>query len=116
MTIQSRRRFDPADPLAKQLGKQSKPRGLPSKPELLAFVEARSGKVGKREIARAFGISGHDHIELKNMLRELAEEGHLERKRKKLHRSGKLPSVVLADVVARDPDGELIAVPTEWDE
>jgi len=116
LTIQSRRRFDPADPLAKQLGKKSKPRGLPSKPELLAFIEARSGKVGKREIARAFGISGHEHIGLKNMLRELAEQGHLERKRKKLHRSGKLPSVVLADVVARDPDGELIAVPTEWDE
>jgi ribonuclease R len=116
LTIQPRRRFDPADPLAKQLGKQSKPRGLPSKPELLAFIEARSGKVGKREIARAFGISGHDRIDLKNMLRELAEEGHLERKRKKLHRSGKLPSVVLADIVARDSDGELIAVPTEWDE
>jgi ribonuclease R len=113
---QKPRRFDPADPLAKQLGKKSKPRGLPSKPELLAFIEARSGKVGKREIARAFGISGHDNIGLKNMLRELAEQGHLERKRKKLHRSGKLPSVVLADVVARDPDGELIAVPTEWDE
>jgi ribonuclease R len=100
--------------LAKQSGK--KPRGLPSKPELLAFIEARSGKVGKREIARAFGISGHEHIDLKHMLRELADEGHLERRRKKLHRSGKLPSVVLADVVARDTDGELLAVPTEWDE
>jgi ribonuclease R len=116
LTIQPRRRFDPADPLAKQLGKKSKPRGLPSKPELLAFIEARSGKVGTREIARAFGISGHERILLKNLLRELAEEGHLERKRKKLHRSGKLPAVVLADVVARDTDGELIAVPTEWDE
>jgi ribonuclease R len=100
--------------LAKQSGK--KPRGLPGKPELLAFIEARSGKVGKREIARAFGISGHERIELKHMLRELAEEGHLERRRKKLHRSGKLPSVVLADIVARDSDGELLAVPTEWDE
>ncbi len=100
--------------MAKQSGK--KPRGLPSKPELLAFIEARSGKVGKREIARAFGISGHEHIDLKHMLRELADEGHLERRRKKLHRSGKLPSVVLADVVARDTDGELLAVPTEWDE
>ena len=29
---------------------------------------------------------------------------------------GALPSVVLADITARDPDGELIAVPTEWDE
>ena len=102
--------------MAKQLGKKSKPRGLPSKPELLAFIAARSGKVGKREIAREFGISGNERIELKNMLRELADEGHLERRRKKLHRAGKLPSVVLADIVARDSDGELIAVPTEWDE
>jgi ribonuclease R len=100
--------------LAKQSGK--KPRGLPSKPELLAFIEARSGKVGKREIARAFGISGHERIELKHMLRELADEGHLERRRKKLHHSGKLPSVVLADIIGRDGDGELLAVPTEWDE
>jgi ribonuclease R len=102
--------------LAKQPGKKSQARGLPSKSELLAFIDARSGKVGKREIARAFGISGRDRIDLKNMLRELAEEGHVARRRKKLHRSGKLPSVVLADVVARDADGELIAVPTEWDE
>ncbi len=94
----------------------NKPRGLPSKPELLAFIGARSGRVGKREIARAFGISGHERIDLKNMLRELAEEGQLERRRKKLHRSGKLPSVVLAEIVTRDADGELIAMPTEWDE
>ncbi len=116
MTREPRRSFDPADPLAKQPGNKSKPRGLPSKPELLAFIGTRSGKVGTREIARAFGVSGHERVDLKNMLRELADEGHLERRRKKLHRSGKVPSVVLADVIARDTDGELIAVPTEWDE
>jgi ribonuclease R len=101
--------------LTRQPGSK-RPRGLPSKPELLAFIAERSGRVGKREIFRAFGVSGAQRIELQNMLRALAEEGHLERKRKKLHRSGQLPSVVLADVVARDADGELIAVPTEWDE
>src|SRR5262249_56332601 len=36
-------------------------------------------------------------------------------RRKKLHRAGHLPSVVLADVTGRDRDGEFIAVPTEWD-
>src|SRR5262249_24118367 len=57
-----------------------------------------------------------DRATLKRMLRELADEGKVERRRKKLHHSGTLPHVVLADVTARDADGELIALPTEWDE
>jgi ribonuclease R len=92
------------------------PRTLPSKADLLAFVTERSGKVGHREIARAFGLSGVDRAELKTLLRELAEEGQLTRQRKRLHRAGALPPVVVADVVSRDRDGELVAVPSEWDE
>src|SRR5690348_4174580 len=49
------------------------------------------------------------------MLRELADEGRIERRRKKLHHAGTLPAVVLADITARDRDGELVAVPCEWD-
>src|SRR5208283_4630571 len=54
--------------------------------------------------------------ELKRMLRELADDGTVEKRRKKLHHAGTLPSTVLADVTARDSDGELIATPDEWDE
>src|SRR6266702_7337077 len=71
---------------------------LPSKAELLAFIGTQSGKGGKREIARAFGISGGDRVALKAMLRELADEGQVERRRNKLHQAGTLPSVVLADI------------------
>jgi ribonuclease R len=46
----------------------------------------------------------------------LADDGHIERQRKRLHHAGTLPSVVLADVTGRDVDGELLARPTEWDE
>src|SRR5262249_60395327 len=49
------------------------------------------------------------------MLRELADDGRIERRRKKLHHPGSLPQTVLADITGRDRDGELIAVPTEWD-
>ena len=92
------------------------PRTIPSKAELLAFITERSGKVGTREIARAFGLSGAGRMELKALLRELAEEGHLARRRKRLHRPGDLPPVMVADVVEQDRDGELIAVPSRWDE
>ncbi|MFL5033112.1 MAG: ribonuclease R [Xanthobacteraceae bacterium] len=91
-------------------------RPLPSKQDLLAFIGSRDGKAGKREIARAFGIKGGDRVALKNMLRELADEGQVEHRRRKLKPAGHLPSVVLADINGRDGDGELIAVPTEWDE
>jgi ribonuclease R len=88
----------------------------PSKQQILAFIGEQSGRVGTREIARAFGLKNADRVELKRMLRELADEGRVEQRKKKLHHPGTLPQVVLADIGSRDADGELIAVPTEWDE
>jgi ribonuclease R len=100
--------------LAKQ--HHSKQAPFPTKEEVLAFIGEKPGKIGTREIARAFNLKNDRRIELKRMLRELADEGRIESRRKKLHHAGALPSVTLADVNARDGDGELIATPTEWDE
>ena len=89
---------------------------LPSKADILAFIGKRPGKVGTREIARAFGLKNAARAELKRMLREMADEGAVEKRHKKLHHAGTLPSTVFADVTARDSDGDLIATPDEWDE
>ncbi|NVO13636.1 MAG: ribonuclease R [Rhodoplanes sp.] len=89
---------------------------LPTKDELLAFIAAHGGKAGTREIARAWGLKNADRAILKSLLRELADAGQIERRKKKLHHAGTLPNTVLADVTGRDADGELIAVPTDWDE
>ena len=88
---------------------------LPSKADILAFIGERPGKVGTREIARAFGLKNAMRAELKRMLRDLASDGAVEKRRKKLHHPGTLPSTVLADVTGRDADGELLATPDEWD-
>jgi ribonuclease R len=98
------------------LTKPTKQAALPSKADLLAFIRERPGKVGTREIARAFGLKNTARAELKRVLRDLADEGAVEKRRKKLHHAGALPSTVLADVTARDVDGDLIATPDEWDE
>ncbi len=98
------------------MNKPKKTPSLPSKAELLAFIRERPGKVGTREIARAFGLKNAMRAELKRRLRDLADEGAVEKRHKKLHHPGVLPSTVLADVIARDTDGELIAKPDEWDE
>ena len=94
---------------------KNRPHALPSRDELLAFIGTHKGKAGVREIARAFSLRNNDRAALKAMLRELADEGVVERRRKKLHHAGTLPSTVLADITGRDEDGELIALPTEWD-
>jgi ribonuclease R len=89
---------------------------FPSKEEILAFIAEKPGQIGTREIARAFNLKNDRRVELKRMLRELADEGRVEAKRKKLHHPGALPQVTLADITGRDNDGEVIATPTEWDE
>ena len=99
---------------------------FPTKDEILAFVarEREAAKVAgrradapicKREIARAFGIKGADRTELKRLLKELEGEGGLKRRRRSLKRVGALPDVVVAEIIGRDPDGELIAIPNDWD-
>ena len=88
---------------------------MPTKAQVLAFIASQNGEVGKREIARAFGLSPAQKVELKQLLRDLSEEGTVSRERRRLHVPGALPAVVLADIVSRDGDGELVAIPVEWD-
>jgi ribonuclease R len=95
---------------------KSKATSLPDKAAILAFIREQPGKVGTREIARAFGLKNALRAELKRLLRDLADEGAVEKRHKKLHHPGALPSTVLADVTARDRDGDMIATPDEWDE
>ena len=89
---------------------------LPSREDVVSFITHAPGKVGKREIAQHFNIKGSDRIWLKQILKDLEIEGTVDRRGKTVHRAGQLPPVVLADITKRDRDGELIAVPTEWDE
>jgi len=90
---------------------------LPSKDQIREFIAESPVAVGKREIARAFGIKGGDRIALKAMLKELKEEGVFEpRGRGKLTPPGRLPPVAVVEVNDIDEDGELIARPVSWDE
>ncbi len=88
--------------------------GLPTREQLLAFIADHPGEAGKREIARAFGITGAARIPLKAMLKELAHEGLVERRGKRLKRPADLPSVTVLELTGRDRDGEFLARPAEW--
>ena len=89
--------------------------GLPSKDQILEFVRGAAGKVGKREIARAFSIRGGDRPALKKLLAEMAAAGLLSGNRKTFKERGQLPPVAVLEIIARDADGELVAEPAVWD-
>ncbi len=90
-------------------------RTFPSKEEVLAFIREQTTPVGKKEIARAFHIRGDDRIALKALLKELREEGELDRlPGRRLVESGTLPPVMVLEVVEIDADGELLARPAVW--
>ncbi|MGH6978607.1 MAG: ribonuclease R, partial [Brevundimonas sp.] len=83
------------------------PAGLPDKDTLLAFLR-EAGSAEKTDIARHFGLKGGDRRALREMIRELEEEGKLgKRGRKGFSEAGALPPVGVADVIERDADGEL---------
>jgi ribonuclease R len=97
-------------PKSPKLGK------LPSKQEILDFLQGSSVEAGKREIARAFGIKGGDRIALKELLRDMADDGLIAGSRRKLQCPGVLPSVTVLEIVDRDSYGDFIARPANWSE
>ena len=88
--------------------------GLPSREDILQFIQIADGPVGKREIAKAFGLKGQEKIALKARLKDMAEEGLIDGKRTAYHRMGGLPKVTVLKIVAIE-DGEPVAEPESWE-
>ena len=99
-------------------GKPKRPQGtLPTKGDIIEWLETADTKTSKRDIARAFEIKGDDRIAFKALLREMSEEGLIDRGRKKrVSIPGKLSPVALLDIFERDADGELLAKPVQWED
>jgi len=89
--------------------------GLPTRDEILAYLQTADDKTSKRDIARAFNVKGSDRRALRQLLIEMTDEGLLVGNRKEFRRPGLLPSVTVLDVIGFDDDGELIAEPVVWD-
>ena len=87
--------------------------GLPSKEQILEFIQTADGPAGKREIGKAFGLKGQEKIALKKRLKDMAEEGLIDGKRTAYHRMGGVPKVTVLKVVAIE-DGDVFAEPENW--
>jgi len=81
---------------------------IPSKDEILAWISDNPTQSSKRDIAKAFGIKGADRIDLKRLLRELEDEGHLAKRKKTYRDPDKLPPVAVLEVDAVTDGGEAL--------
>ncbi|MEO9897355.1 MAG: RNB domain-containing ribonuclease, partial [Paracoccaceae bacterium] len=87
---------------------------LPTKKDVLEWITENPTLTAKRDIAKAFGIKGAARIDLKRLLRELEDEGHLEKRKKTYRDPDRLPPVSVLQIQAPDDDGDLFAKPMEW--
>src|SRR5688500_8972981 len=90
--------------------------GLPSRQQILDFIQSSDDPAGKREIARAFGLKGQDKIALKALLRDMGDEGLIDSAPgRAFHRMGGVPKVTVLRVVDVDESGRIWAVPERWE-
>ena len=89
------------------------PSGLPSREQIVEFIQSSERPAGKREIAKAFGLLGEEKIALKRLLKDMAEEGLIDGQKTAFHRMGGVPKVTVLRVVDVE-DGEAIAIPDAW--
>jgi ribonuclease R len=103
----------PSRPPRNQSGKHAI--GLPSRKQILDFIASSDQPAGKREIARAFGLSGQAKIELKALLKDMADEGLIDHSRgRAFHQAGGVPRVTVLRVQSVDDSGHVFAVPEQW--
>ncbi|KPF57947.1 ribonuclease R [alpha proteobacterium AAP81b] len=89
--------------------------GLPTRQAVLDFIARSPQAVGKREIAKAFGLSAQDKIALKALLKEMQDAGELDAgPGRTVHRGGGLPKVTVVRVVDLTDSGP-VAVPDRWE-
>ena len=88
---------------------------LPSTAELAAFVRDSPTAVGRREIARAFGLGPGNRPELRDALRQIERSGAITRAANGRYvGAAPLPEVSVIERFGSDPDGVALARPVAW--
>ena len=89
---------------------------LPTREALRRFISEASGRVGKREIARAFGLGPEHRAALRDLLGEMGRAGEVAPAGAKRFRPvGRLAEAMVVQVTGTDPEGDAIARPVDWD-
>ena len=90
--------------------------GLPTRQQILDFIETSDTPAGKREIARAFGLTAQERIALKALLKDMSDEGLIDAAPgRAFHKMGGLPKVTVLRVTDVDDNGTIWATPERWE-
>ncbi|TFL20080.1 ribonuclease R [Jannaschia formosa] len=87
---------------------------IPTKEAVLQWIAENPALTSKRDIAKAFGVKGAARVDLKRLLREMQDEGHLTKRRKSFDDPNRLPPVSILKVAGTDRDGDLFLAPADW--
>lgn len=79
---------------------------FPSKAEIIDYINNGNGRIGKRDIARAFGIKGDNRTKLKHLLRDLINSGDVAYEHRVFQNSKDLPPVITCEVDKLTEDGD----------
>lgn len=91
------------------------PAGLPTAKQIVDFIASADTTVGKREIAKAFGLRGPEKVALKALLKDMADDGLIDHSPgRAFHLMGGLPKVAVLRVADVGDDGQAWAVPESW--
>jgi len=98
------------------MAKPKRQPGLPTRQQIIDFITASPTPAGKREIAKAFGLTAQEKIALKALLKDMADEGLIDSAPgRAFHKMGGLPKVTVLRVTDVDDGGNVWAVPERWD-
>ncbi len=87
---------------------------LPSKREILDYLKTADGETARRDIARHFSVKGDARADLRQLIRELEDDGKIERSGRKITQTETLGPVGAIDVMSVDDDGDLLCLPANW--
>ena len=97
----------------KSAGKRA---AFPSRDEVAKFLREADGEVSRRDLARAFRVTGDDRTRLRSLIKEMEAEGGLRRTAaKRVTIADALPPVLAIDIMSVDGDGDLSCLPASWE-
>lgn len=88
---------------------------FPTESDILRFLKDATGRITKREIARAFHIRGQEKVFLKQLLRNMEDNGLITKDNHKAIRpSDSLPAVQVIEFKGLDEHGDVLVQPVNF--
>ena len=102
--------------MARRRKQDTPPPALPSREAIRDFIRGATGRVGKREVERAFRLGPEHRVALRALLKDLAGEGVIAPAgHRRFAPPGRLPDSTVVQITGTDPEGDAVGRPVGWE-